>query len=400
MKKGSEVGDHFVTCPISNVLNAMIEGKRTQKTPLSLLTLLIQDIRSGVTDQQLAEVKVPMKTANDPKDGFWADAKILGQQLQSGASRIDGPAKVYTLRGKYRQFFLRVSTDNRDEFISTNLAIKPDRVLDVVVEELLPPGQLPHPPKIPQGLISRSPSPGSTSESLSPERDLTQTFTQSERSYELMMEELEMYRRYHASLQHSREPGPATRGRRSRIKNSAKSPKFRSSSAESIPSTLIQTGIRFQSPDGDDSPEEVDRLVTEAVDQIIQEDEKWTAFFRAKAVHEPHRAMDVLEQYHIVKHMLDKFVGKKVPFRSFKAKIEPKHITQALKIEDPKFHLNCVETLHLLDLYGENGRHCADSRVIEMVKDTSMPEYNAKPIKRLLHLMQDIDEKWKEEHPS
>lgn len=55
----------------------MIEGKRTQKTPLSLLTLLIQDIRSGVIDKQLAEVKVPMKVAKDPKDGFWADAKIL-----------------------------------------------------------------------------------------------------------------------------------------------------------------------------------------------------------------------------------------------------------------------------------------------------------------------------------
>ncbi|KAG6886158.1 hypothetical protein C0993_000676 [Termitomyces sp. T159_Od127] len=395
------------------------EGKRTQKTPLSLLTLLIQDIRSGVIDQQLAEVKVPMKIANDPKDGFWADAKILGQQLQSGASRIDGPAKVYTLRGKYRQFFLRVSADNRDEFISTNLAIKPDRVLDVVVEELLPPGQLPHPPKIPQGLISRSPSPGSTSESLSPERDSVQPRAQADLSYELIMEELEMYRRYHRSFRLSREPESAARGRKSQLKNNTKckqSPKLRSCSAESIPSSLIPSGIRFQSPDGDSTEEEVDRLITEAVDQIIQEDENWPAFFRAKAAHEPHRAMDVLEQYKIVKHMLDMFVGKKVPFRSFKAKIEPvsldhtivksfssylqKHVTQALKIEDPKFYSNCVETLHLLDLYGENGRHYADTRVIEMAKDTGTPEYNAKPIKRLLHLMQDIDKKWKEEHPS
>ncbi|KAG6903023.1 hypothetical protein C0995_007456 [Termitomyces sp. Mi166 len=356
----------------------------------------IKDIRSGEIDHQLAEVKVPMKVANDPKDGFWADAKIIGQQLQSSASRIDGPARVYTLRGKYRQFFLRVSADNRDEFISTHLAIKPDKVLDVVVEELLPPGQLPQPPKIPRDLIARSPSPGSTSESLSSERDSIQPQM---RSYELIMKELEMYRRRHGSFQYSPSPEPiARRGRKSWIDNGLKhkqSPDRRSSSAESIPSALIPSGVRFKSPDLDDPLEEVDRLITEVVDQIVQEEEEWTAFFRARAAHEPHRAMDVLKQYKIVKRMLDTFVGKKVPFKSFKAKIEP-----ALKIEDVRFSSDCVETLRLLDLYGENGRHYTDPRVIEMVKDTSTPEYNAKPIKRLLHLMQDIDKKWKEEHSS
>jgi hypothetical protein len=45
-----------------------------------------------------------------------------------------GPARAYTLRGKYRQFFLRVSADNTDELISANVVIQPDRTLDVVVE--------------------------------------------------------------------------------------------------------------------------------------------------------------------------------------------------------------------------------------------------------------------------
>ncbi|KAG5731971.1 hypothetical protein E4T56_gene18243 [Termitomyces sp. T112] len=375
------------------------EGKRTKKQSHLMLTLLIQDIRSGIIDHQLAEVKVPMKVANNPSDGFWADAKALGEELQSSASRIDGPAKVYTLRGKYRQFFLRVSADNRDEFITTHLAIKPDRMLDVVVEELPPPGKLPQPPKIPRDLLSRSPSPASISESPSSERGSIQPLTQSDRSYEHLMTELEMYRRRYGRLQHS--PESASRNRKSWTVNTPhkKSPDYRSSSVESIPSALIPNGIRFKSPDDDDSLEEVDRLITEAVDQIIQEDEEWTVFFRVKAAHEPHRAMDVLAQYRIVKRMLDMYVGKKVPFRSFKARIEPKHITQALKIEDPKFSSNCVETLHLLELYGENGRHYRDPRVIEIAKDTSMPEYNAKPIKRLLHLMQDIDKEWQEEHP-
>jgi hypothetical protein len=71
--------------------------------------------------------------------------------LQASASRIDGnailllelqvhpdcdsgPARAYTLRGKYRQFLLRVSADNVDEFISSNVIIQPDRTLDIIVE--------------------------------------------------------------------------------------------------------------------------------------------------------------------------------------------------------------------------------------------------------------------------
>jgi hypothetical protein len=42
-----------------------------------MVTLLIQDLRSGIADHQLAEVKIPLKAADDAQDGFWADAKEL-----------------------------------------------------------------------------------------------------------------------------------------------------------------------------------------------------------------------------------------------------------------------------------------------------------------------------------
>ncbi|KAG6832633.1 hypothetical protein H0H92_014469 [Tricholoma furcatifolium] len=364
--------------------------KRLQKAPILMLTLLIQDIRSGVVDHQLAEVKVPMRTANDPKDGFWADAKVLGQQLQSSASRIDG-----------KSFVQRQRADNNDEFISTHLAIKADRMLDVVVEELIPPGQVPQPPKIPRSLLASS-SSDSTSDSTSHESDFNPPTH--DRAYERMMKEVEEYRQRQANLQRSPSPEPTPRGRRSRKGKTQKqepSPvRARSSSAESIPAAFIPQGIRFESPVNGDPPEEVQKLIIETVDQLVQEDEEWTDFFRAKAAREPHRAMDVLEQYRFVNRMLDTFAGKKVPFRSFKAKIKPIHITQALRIEDPNFASACVETLSLLELYGEDGQRCQDPRVIELVKDTSAPEYNAKPIKRLLHLMRDIDKRWKEDHPA
>lgn len=47
------------------------------RRPLRIVTVLIQDIRSGVTDHQLAEVRVPLKPSDDPQDGFWADAKDI-----------------------------------------------------------------------------------------------------------------------------------------------------------------------------------------------------------------------------------------------------------------------------------------------------------------------------------
>jgi hypothetical protein len=47
------------------------------RQPLRMVTLLMQDIRSGEVDHQLAEVKVPLRPAEDPRDGYWADAKEL-----------------------------------------------------------------------------------------------------------------------------------------------------------------------------------------------------------------------------------------------------------------------------------------------------------------------------------
>lgn len=135
-----------------------------------MVTLLIQDMRSGTIDRQLAEVRVPLKHGDVPEDGFWADAKDivclstvhLVYQLTFSKCRptsfkvghagstvgaiasvasfyliflfLSGPARAYTLRGKYRQFILRVSANNVDDFMSANVAVQPDRTLDVVVE--------------------------------------------------------------------------------------------------------------------------------------------------------------------------------------------------------------------------------------------------------------------------
>lgn len=55
-----------------------------------MVTLLIEDLRGATPDSQLAEVKVPLKPAEDPEDGFWADAVDICNALQASPSRIDG----------------------------------------------------------------------------------------------------------------------------------------------------------------------------------------------------------------------------------------------------------------------------------------------------------------------
>ncbi len=104
-----EYPDTFHTIKSSDPLQAQ---RKNSKVPSRIVTLLIEDIRSEPPDQQLAEVKVPLRKADDLEQGWWADAKdIVGvislfagfqthtiffqaEQLQAGPSRIDGNVSV------------------------------------------------------------------------------------------------------------------------------------------------------------------------------------------------------------------------------------------------------------------------------------------------------------------
>ena len=50
---------------------------------------------------------------------------------------LEGPAKVYTLRGKYRQYFLRVNTHGEAEYGSANLRVDKERTLHAVIEAIV-----------------------------------------------------------------------------------------------------------------------------------------------------------------------------------------------------------------------------------------------------------------------
>ncbi|KAI0373437.1 hypothetical protein BV20DRAFT_937418 [Pilatotrama ljubarskyi] len=101
-----------------------------------VLTLLIEDKRNPDGESMLAEVRVPLKQADPGDEGFWADAQEVSEELQKGPSRIDGQAKVYTQRGKYKQYFLRISGDGEHVCQPANLKVAPDRTLEIVIEDV------------------------------------------------------------------------------------------------------------------------------------------------------------------------------------------------------------------------------------------------------------------------
>ena len=47
-----------------------------------------------------------------------------------------GRAKVYTLRGKFKQYFLRLPTEGERDCKTANLKVAPDRTLEIYVEDV------------------------------------------------------------------------------------------------------------------------------------------------------------------------------------------------------------------------------------------------------------------------
>ncbi|KAI0732114.1 hypothetical protein C8Q72DRAFT_774739 [Fomitopsis betulina] len=106
---------------------------------LRTVTLLIEDRRQSVGDEpvnMLVEVRVPIKEARRAEDGYLADAREVSEALQASPSRLDGRAKVFAFRGKYRQYFLRITPEDGIECNSSNLVVAPDQTLELFVEEV------------------------------------------------------------------------------------------------------------------------------------------------------------------------------------------------------------------------------------------------------------------------
>lgn len=150
----------------------------------------------------------------------------------------------------------------------------------------------------------------------------------------------------------------------------------------------------YESPDSDEDPESLHDLIVKRVDPLLQMHPGWTDYFQCKA--RPQTCGNVLVQYRFVQGLIKKYVGQPAPFRTSSHPIEASHILAALSIDDSRFAADSEEMLRLLDWYGPDGSRLQDQRVMEMLADQTLPIANAKPIKRLVRLLRDIDQSWQQ----
>ncbi|KAL5507281.1 hypothetical protein ACEPAH_6737 [Sanghuangporus vaninii] len=101
-----------------------------------LVSVMIADKRFPNTEPVLVELILPLSPSG--KSDYWLDTMFFCHSLQSGPSRIDGPAKAFVFRGRFRQYFLRVSEQNMDNYASGNIVVPYNRFLNVTVESTVP----------------------------------------------------------------------------------------------------------------------------------------------------------------------------------------------------------------------------------------------------------------------
>ncbi|KIJ67882.1 hypothetical protein HYDPIDRAFT_25345 [Hydnomerulius pinastri MD-312] len=376
--------------------------------PLRMLTLLIEDMRSGVTDSQLAEVKVPLRAADDPEDGFWADAVEVCSALQAGPSQIDGPAKVYTMRGKFRQFFMRVDHHGRMQVQPAHLGVSKQRTLDVFVEAPVPQGHLPRPPVVPQDTRPAYNSGSDSEAMMSPIEMRPHVYPTTTREDQIeRLSKINYVRGQKRRLSPVSESG--SYGHRRGMSHATVSSQASASlqlpnqtprkSRHTRPPGPNQSGVRPLTPPIPgrlaDTPEEKDEAIANYIRSHIENHPGWIQYMQSKA--KPQRVSEVLNQYRFVDDRVRELTGRKTPAHwdgAPNSVVEKEHVWRVLKLE-PKWGAECQETISLIKFYGKNGSRYEDSRVVDMINDTATPK--AKNIERFLRLLRNVDESFTQE---
>ncbi|KAF7321673.1 Cation-transporting ATPase [Mycena kentingensis (nom. inval.)] len=353
---------------------------------LRLVTILMEDVRNGADDpeSQLAEVRVSLRVNSNVEDGWWALGDEICRALQSTGSRIDGPAKVSAWRGRFKQTILRVNEFNEDVFIECNVVVKPDRTLDVIVENLAPTRQRPQPPaeqNRPSHKRRHSPSDDSdyNRPHFTPERRTPSTLRSS--------------------------PGPSNHHSRASPSPAIYHPRPPSSRHE-LPHSSISTVHPVSEVESDEDEVNYKQIVQE-VDAILQADDEevWSQYFQQSGRNHLSARCNC---YRIVNDYFEKWVGKRTPSGEV---IRETHILGALQMKDEeeeaRFKKYCRSIGRLLALYGPQGQRLVDPEVVQMTKDTTIPGYGQNnPESRLLERLRALDDTWRDSdsayhrHPS
>lgn len=395
--------------PVGSTFSAQERSAATaasggQMRPLRMLTLLIEDIRSGVPDHQLAEIKVVLRQGEDPDSGFWANAKEVCETLQAGPSRIDGPARVYTLRGKYRQFFMRVDADNVLEVESCNLGVSEERTLEVVVEAPVPKGRLPPPPRLPLELPQMSSSDSDTA--LSPSRPqmsrqpVYSGVTRDARIDLLSQSDYRPQKRKRPSQSHLSPQNKAPRNsvQRTPSPNHTLHRARQSRHGDQESSSSDEDGVREISPPipgrHAETADERDEAIANFIRSDIEGEKEWPRCMSIISHGGPKRVSDVLWLYNYVENRVKEHEDKKTPSHwdgAPNSRVERRHVWRALNVV-PDWGEECRTILALVGHYGKYGRRYQDSRVINEIDSTAAP--TEKTWKRFVKLLHSVDKEY------
>lgn len=116
--------------------SAPLENSQASHVPEHIVTIFMDDHRDEAHDPESSLAEIPMPIRFDTDANAWC---IVGDdlaiRLQQTPSRIDGHAKLCTMRGRYKQCFARI-TDSMVErsLIPVGLKLEQNKSLKITVE--------------------------------------------------------------------------------------------------------------------------------------------------------------------------------------------------------------------------------------------------------------------------
>ncbi|CAE6444758.1 unnamed protein product [Rhizoctonia solani] len=101
-----------------------------------IVTLYMEDIREDGQGAEPTMAEIPMPVRIDPASNAWCIAgNDLAVRLQQTPSRIDGDAKLSTMRGRYKHCFARIANSEVERYwIPVELKLAQDKSLEITIE--------------------------------------------------------------------------------------------------------------------------------------------------------------------------------------------------------------------------------------------------------------------------
>lgn len=100
------------------------------------MTIYMDDLRDEARNSEPSLAEIPMPIRFDADVGAWCIAgDDLAIRLQQTPSRVDGHAKLCTMRGRYKQCFARI-TDSMVErsLIPVGLKLAQEKSIQITIE--------------------------------------------------------------------------------------------------------------------------------------------------------------------------------------------------------------------------------------------------------------------------